>query len=357
MKDNEINWVKCFRKLKSIDEKEIGQHDLSFYKNIDFIWLSSLENDKFYYILPMSYKCHCFINSFNAGGSGSQICTGTKNNPNYYFYYLKQSIMSIFCLSKTRINDIKYVLDFTETYTELFNNNGDSYINSNSSYCKDILSSFIELNCDLSKLYLSYKDIYFNQAVCPDNIELATGTEKQIDWNYIYNRRHISVCSVNEKDKYESSDLIKLAENDRFIFMVPMNYKACQFYISFSCGGEGAKCCLGTKYKFYYYYYMHFNNLQPCIILSKFRKYGHIKYMFADMADGIQIYNQANEELLKGTSREAHISFLKSFFSLDFKDYKSLYNVKIQSIIEKNATISKEALDKLYEQSSHSVVL
>lgn len=41
--------------------------------------------------------------------------------------------------------------------------------------------------------------------------------------------------------------LLDELENDNFLFVVPMNHKACMWINSFECGGQGAKWCLGYE--------------------------------------------------------------------------------------------------------------
>lgn len=52
---------------------------------------------------------------------------------------------------------------------------------------------------------------------------------------------------VKQGKKAEDCDFVHLykLDNDKFTFMVPMNYKAAIFCNSVKCGGEGAKWCLG----------------------------------------------------------------------------------------------------------------
>lgn len=75
-------------------------------------------------------------------------------------------------------------------------------------------------------------------------------TVKMVDPNLIFakNKMHLSVTEGPELKDYDMLHLKDL-DNDKFIFYVPLNHKACVWMDSFDCGGEGAKWCIGQSDK------------------------------------------------------------------------------------------------------------
>ena len=342
MKDNEINWVKCFRKLKSIDEKEIGQHNLSFYKNIDFIWLSSLENNDMLYIMPLSYKCHKFLDSYDCGGDGAKWCTGYSKTDTYYQQFQKNCAIFV-ALSKRRRNDIKWLIFLAKDDLYIFNS-GNKRI-------ENLLA--IEFFTKLKKENLQkYSTETFEKIRCcqatKQSIDATLyGTSKYLDWDKVFKRRHIKVCNEYDVSLYGESDYVILnsLESLDYKFAVPMNYKAYEFYNSYSSGGQGAYCCLGNKNdKSYYHLYIYKHHLTPCVVFGKKDNHNHIKYMFAIINGSCHLFNQMNEEIMGDTPYEDKVKFLQEYFSFDVEKYLALHNDRIKAAQIKNAECDDETI-------------
>ena len=66
----------------------------------DFAVLSSLETDKFSFIVPLNWKAAQFCDSFDCGGEGAKWCIGMKNNNAYWDEYTQQGNLFILAFNK-----------------------------------------------------------------------------------------------------------------------------------------------------------------------------------------------------------------------------------------------------------------
>lgn len=165
---------------------------------------------------------------------------------------------------------------------------------------------------------------------------------------------------VHEGEKVTKADMVIMDsfENDKWMFVVPMTYKACVFMDSFECGGQGAKWCIGyektSKYWRQYtdnvgWFVMAFNKDPSCEENNK--KYmlkintnlsvdNFDNFEFDKSADDLEVavwnqedknVNQGNIRGLKGASyvqNEFGLSmtpFLKSFYKNILQNGNSRY--------------------------------
>lgn len=89
----------------------------------DFVHLSSLDNEKFDFLVPMSYTAHCFCDSAKAGGEGAKWCTGYKQDKYFYDLHIKDyRQLFIFAFNKEAFkqgkkrdqNTLKYMITISE---------------------------------------------------------------------------------------------------------------------------------------------------------------------------------------------------------------------------------------------------
>src|SRR5574344_1323809 len=71
------------------------------------------ENDKFIFVLPLSYEACVWMDSFNCGGAGAKWCIGYEQDKKYYKQYYEDGYAFILAFNKypTDINaNLKYMI-------------------------------------------------------------------------------------------------------------------------------------------------------------------------------------------------------------------------------------------------------
>jgi hypothetical protein len=144
-------------------------------------------------------------------------------------------------------SEIRMVKDFYREHMSMFLENKDRFIDKNS-------------NLDPMQKQIA-KDFFKNHPA----------SESQVDWNKsdtltykdfekIFNDANNTKHALKKASKdnprliFEKRDDCKIVgENDKFIFVMPLNYKACIWMDSFDCGGGGAKWCIGYEDSDQYY--------------------------------------------------------------------------------------------------------
>jgi hypothetical protein len=133
---------------------------------------------------------------------------------------------------------------------------------------------------NIYELFLENKDRFIdkNKNLDPMQKQIAKdffkghpASESQVDWNKsatltykdfekifddANNTKHAMKKASKENPRllFEKRDDCKVVgENDKFIFVMPLNYKACVWMDSFDCGGGGAKWCIGYEEDDSYY--------------------------------------------------------------------------------------------------------
>ena len=124
-------------------------------------------------------------------------------------------------------------------------------------------------------------------------------SEKKLDWNksgsltwkdfeQIFDDANNTKSAIKKATKENKrllfekrNDCKVVGENDKFIFVLPLSYKACVWMDSFDCGGAGAKWCIGDKTT--REAYNRYNKLHTAFVLA-FNKYpenieSDLKYM------------------------------------------------------------------------------
>lgn len=79
----------------------------------DFVFLNSLENDKFIFVVPMNWQACKFIDSFECGGQGAKWCIGYENDDGYFNDYTKDGNLFICAYSKKKDapkDELKYMI-------------------------------------------------------------------------------------------------------------------------------------------------------------------------------------------------------------------------------------------------------
>ena len=95
-----------------------------------------------------------------------------------------------------------------------------------------------------------------------------------------FNKLTYDYDAVEDLNKFDFLILSKI-EDENFMYVVPLNFKAFTFVNSYKCGGEGAKWCIGTKKdkKWYDDYFIKHNNF-AIVALSKQREKNNIKTLY-----------------------------------------------------------------------------
>lgn len=65
------------------------------------------------------------------------------------------------------------------------------------------------------------------------------------DPNELFKNSGLKVSYEGEDNSNSDLVILKSLENEKFVFVVPMNWKANQWLDSFDCGGQGAQWCIG----------------------------------------------------------------------------------------------------------------
>lgn len=72
---------------------------------------------------------------------------------------------------------------------------------------------------------------------------------KKIDQNLVFTQNSENLVVINEGQDTENADMVILRslETEKFIFVVPLTWEACQWMDSSQCGGQSARWCLGYE--------------------------------------------------------------------------------------------------------------
>lgn len=93
----------------------------------DFAVLSSLETDKYSFIVPLNWEAAQFCDSFECGGEGAKWCIGMKDNNAYWDEYTEQGNLFILVFNKDvakkpveqrEENTLKYMIQISATPDE-----------------------------------------------------------------------------------------------------------------------------------------------------------------------------------------------------------------------------------------------
>lgn len=112
-----LNPKEVFKSNKMLIAEEEGA-DTS---DCDFVFLNSLENDKFIFVVPMNWQACKFIDSFECGGQGAKWCIGYANDDGYFNDYTKNGDLFICAYSKKKDapkNELKYMIQLSQYISE-----------------------------------------------------------------------------------------------------------------------------------------------------------------------------------------------------------------------------------------------
>lgn len=112
-----LNPKEVFKSNKMLIAEEEGA-DTS---DCDFVFLNSLENDKFIFVVPMNWQACKFIDSFECGGQGAKWCIGYENDDGYFNDYTKNGDLFICAYSKKKDapkNELKYMIQLSQYTSE-----------------------------------------------------------------------------------------------------------------------------------------------------------------------------------------------------------------------------------------------
>jgi hypothetical protein len=124
-------------------------------------------------------------------------------------------------------------------------------------------------------------------------------SEKKLDWNksgsltwkdfeQIFDDANNTKSAIKKATKenkrllFENKKNCKIiGENDKFIFVLPLSYKACVWMDSFDCGGAGAKWCIGYEKTTKYYKEYFDDHIAFVLAVNKFPENieSDLKYM------------------------------------------------------------------------------
>lgn len=80
----------------------------------DMMLLPELENDKFIFVVPLTYEACKFMDSFRCGGQGAKWCLGYEDTDKYYQDYIDKGYFFILAFSKQQTpaeNELKYMIE------------------------------------------------------------------------------------------------------------------------------------------------------------------------------------------------------------------------------------------------------
>lgn len=80
--------------------------------NADFIILNELEDDNFLYVGVLTHEAAVFCDSFYCGGVGAKWCIGTKNNQDYFYDYVEDSLFVLAFNKSSNAEQRKFMFQF-----------------------------------------------------------------------------------------------------------------------------------------------------------------------------------------------------------------------------------------------------
>lgn len=80
--------------------------------NADFIILNELEDDNFLYLGVLTHAAAVFCDSFYCGGIGARWCIGTKNDPDYFYDYVEDSLFVLAFNKSSNTEQRKFMFQF-----------------------------------------------------------------------------------------------------------------------------------------------------------------------------------------------------------------------------------------------------
>lgn len=119
-----------FRKseLKIIENED----NLSWKMRFGMLFLRSLENENWIFVMPNSWAACRFMDSFDCGGQGAKWCIGWEQSNEYWKTYTKNGDLFILAFSKNpnpEQNDQKWMIELNE------------HIDRNKAWCQDDIES------------------------------------------------------------------------------------------------------------------------------------------------------------------------------------------------------------------------
>lgn len=82
------------------DPKKFFTKNRDLSKKKDYVFLPSLENETFFFVQPLSYKCCVFMDSFKCGGQGAKWCLGYEKTSDYWWSYCGENNLFVFAFNK-----------------------------------------------------------------------------------------------------------------------------------------------------------------------------------------------------------------------------------------------------------------
>lgn len=131
------------------DPKQFFTKNKGLIEEKDYVFLSSLENDTYYFVQPLSYKCCVFMDSFECGGQGAKWCLGYKENDSYWNNYCNDNDLFVFVFNKKEF--------------------------ANKTNKEDKLKFMIELSLDRKKTQVWKQSDHSNETTKLDNIKAEFG--------------------------------------------------------------------------------------------------------------------------------------------------------------------------------------
>lgn len=102
------------------DPKQFFTKNSNLINGKDYIFISSLENDMYYFVQPLSYKCCVFMDSFECGGEGAKWCLGYEKTDSYWKNYCGNNDLFVFVFNKKEFtnksnkeNQLKFMIELS----------------------------------------------------------------------------------------------------------------------------------------------------------------------------------------------------------------------------------------------------
>jgi hypothetical protein len=202
---------------------------------------------------------------------------------------------------------------------------------------------FIDKNSNLDQM---------QKQIAKDFFKRHPASESQVDWNKsatltykdfekIFDDANNTKNALKKASKdnprllFEKRDDCKVAgENDKFIFVMPLSYKACVWMDSFDCGGAGAKWCIGYE-KNRDYYKKYYEDGYAFILA--FNKYptdvnNDLKYMI--QVDPIKLETGDSEDAGKCWTQDDDPNRTLSLLDTDKMSVEKLTGITKEQLIE-----------------------